>query len=179
MEYKSLKCPGCGGVKFEPAGENEWLCWHCGGRVTLAVGQCPYCGFTNEAEAGFCAHCGKDIAWECAACGRVNPAGAKHCQGCGRDLDQVDRIVKERLRTAAEWRERRVVGVQDMKEKEELDSQRRMAAFQEKERMRQEAIQQALAEQRAHERRMLMIMGGVMVLFIVVVVVVSIVAWLR
>jgi type II secretory pathway component PulM len=94
-------------------------------------------------------------------------------------LDQVDRIVGERLRTAAEWRERRVVGVREVKEKEELASQRRMVAFWEKERARQEAIQQALAEQRARERKMLMIVGGVVVLFVIVIIVVSIVTALR
>lgn len=179
MEYKSLKCPCCGGTKFESVDENEGLCWYCGGRVTLAVGQCPYCGFINEAGAGFCAHCGEDIAWECAVCGKANPAGAGHCQGCGRNLDQVGRIVKERLRTAAEWRDRRVVGVRETKEKEELDSQRRMAGFWEKERARQEVIQRALEEQRAHERKVLLIVSGLMVLLIVVAAVVSIVIWLK
>ena len=179
MEYKPLKCPRCGGAEFEAVGENEWLCWYCGGRVTLIAGQCPYCGFGNEAKAGFCANCGEDIAWECAVCGKTNPAGAGYCQGCGRSLDQVDRIVGERLRTAAEWRGRRVAGVRKTKEKEELDSQRRMAVLWEKERARQEAIQQALAEQRARERKMLMIMGGLMAFLIVVAVVVSIVTWLR
>jgi hypothetical protein len=179
MEYKSLKCPNCGGSEFEAVGENEWLCWYCGGRVTLAAGQCPYCGFVNEVELGFCANCGEDIAWECAICGKVNPAGARYCQGCGRNLDQVERIVRERLRTTAEWRERRVVGVREMKEKEELDSQRRMAVFQEKERARQEAIRRALAEQRARERKMLMIVGGLMAFFILVAAIISIVTWLK
>ena len=179
MEYESLKCPRCGGAEFEVVGENEWLCWYCGGRVTLALGQRPFCGFVNEAEAGFCANCGEDIAWECVVCRKVNPAGAKYCQGCGRNLDQVDRIVRERLRPAAEWRESRVVGVRETKEKEELDSRRRMAVFWEKERTRQEAMQRALAEQRARERKMLMIMGGLMAFFVVVAVVVSIVTWLR
>jgi predicted amidophosphoribosyltransferase len=180
MEYKSLKCPCCGGARLEAVGENELLCWYCGGRVTLATGQCPYCGFINEAEAGFCANCGEDIAWECAVCGKANPAGARYCQGCGRNLDQVDRIVRERLRTATEWRERRVVGVRETKEKEELGSRRRMAVFWEKERARQEAIQRALAEQRARERKMLMIVGGLMAFFIVVAIVFSIiVTWLK
>jgi predicted amidophosphoribosyltransferase len=179
MEYKSLKCPCCGGAEFEVFGEKELLCWYCGSRVTLVTGQCPYCGFINETEAGFCAHCGQDIAWECAVCGKVNPAGARYCQACGRDLDQIDRIMKERLRTAAEWRERRVVGVREAKEREELGSQRRMAVFWEQERVRQEAIQQALAEQRERERKMLVITVGLMALLIVVAIVVSIVAWFR
>jgi hypothetical protein len=179
MEYKSLRCPCCGGTEFEAVGENEVLCWYCGGRLALAAGQCPYCGFINEAGAGFCAKCGQDIAWECAICGKVNPAGAGYCQGCGRNLDEAERIVKERLRTTAEWRAERVVGVRETKEKEELDSQRRMAVFLEKERARQEAIQRALAEQRARERRMLVIVGGLMALLIVVIVVVSIVAGLK
>lgn len=178
MEYKSLKCPCCGGAEFEAVGENELLCWYCGGRVTPAAGQCPSCGFINEAEAGSCINCGEDIAWECAVCGKVNPAGARYCQGCGRSLDQVDRIVKERLRTAVEWREGRVVGVRETKEKEELDSRRRMAVLWEKERARQEAILRALAEQRARERKMLMIAGGLMA-FLVVVAVVLIVTWLK
>jgi predicted amidophosphoribosyltransferase len=179
MEYKSLKCPCCGGAEFEAIGENEWLCWYCGSRLTLTAGQCPYCGFVNEAEAGFCANCGEDIAWECAICGKVNPAGARYCQGCGRNLDQADRIVRERLRTTAEWRERRVMGVRETKEKEELDSRRRMAVFWEKEQVRQEAIQRALAEQKARERRMLLMVGGVVTFFIVVAVVVSIVTGLK
>jgi len=178
MEYKSLKCPCCGGAEFEAVGENELLCWYCGGRVTLTAGQCPSCGFINEAEAGSCVNCGEDIAWECAVCGKVNSAGARYCRGCGRSLDQVDRIVKERLRTAVEWREGRVAGVRETKEKEELDSRRRMAVFWEKERARQEAIQRALAEQRARERKMLMIAGGLMA-FLVVVAVVLIVTWLK
>jgi predicted nucleic acid-binding Zn ribbon protein len=179
MDYKSLKCPCCGGAEFEAFGEKELLCWYCGSRVTLVMGQCPYCGFINEAGAGFCAHCGQDIAWECAICGKVNPAGARYCQGCGRDLDQADRIVRERLRTTAEWRGRRVTGVRETKEKEELDSQRRMAVFREKERARQEAIQRALAEQRERERKMLMITVGLVALLIVMAVVVSIVVWPR
>jgi hypothetical protein len=179
MEYKSLKCPCCGGAEFEAVGENEWLCWYCGGGVNLIAGQCPYCGFVNEAKAGFCANCGEDIAWECAVCGKTNPAGARYCQGCGRSLDQADRIVRERLRTAAEWRERRVAGVRETKEKEELNSQRRMAVLWEKERARQEAIQQALAEQRARERKMLMIVGGLTAFFILVAIIVSIVTWLK
>jgi hypothetical protein len=179
MEYKSLKCPCCGGTEFETVSENELLCWHCGGKVTLIAGQCPYCGFVNEAQAGFCANCGEDIAWECAICGKANPAGAGYCQGCGRSLDQADRIVRERLRTAAEWRERHVVGVRETKEKEELDSRRRMAVFREKEWTRQEATQQALAEQRARERKMLMIVSGLMAFLLMVAVVVSIVAWLK
>ncbi|NIO71124.1 MAG: hypothetical protein GTN71_19340 [Anaerolineae bacterium] len=178
MEYKSLKCSCCGGAEFEAVGENELLCWYCGGRATLTAGQCPSCGFINEAEAGSCVNCGKDIAWECAVCGKVNSAGAGYCQGCGRSLDQVDRIVKERLRTAVEWREGRVAGVRETKEKEELDSRRRMAVFWEKERARQEAIQRALAEQRARERKMLMIAGGLMA-FLVVVAVILIVTWLK
>lgn len=179
MEYKSLKCPNCGGAGFEAVGENQLLCWYCGGKVALTVGQCPYCGLLNEAKAGFCVNCGADIAWECAVCGKANPARARYCQGCGRNLDQVDRIVRERLRTAAEWRERRVVSVRETKEKEELDSQRRMAVFWEKERARQEAIQRALAEQRARERKMLVIVGGLMAFLVVVAVIVSIVTWVK
>jgi ribosomal protein L40E len=179
MEYKSLKCPCCGGAEFETVGENELLCWHCGGRVTLTAGQCPFCGFINEAEAGFCANCGEDIVWECAVCGKANPAGARYCQGCGRSVDQVDKMMGERLRTDAEWRERRVAGVREMKEKEELDSRRRMAAFWEKERAQQEKIRQALAEQRERERKMLVIVIGLMVLFFVAVIAVSIVTSLK
>jgi hypothetical protein len=179
MEYKTLKCPCCGGTEFEALGESELLCWYCGGRVTLIVGRCLYCGFINEAGAGFCTNCGEDIAWECAICGKANPAGAEYCQGCGRSLDQADRIVRERLRTTAEWWERRVAGVRETKEKQELDSQQRMAVFREKERVRQEAIQRALVEQRVRERRMLMIVGGLIVFFIVVVVVVTIVTGLK
>jgi len=179
MEYKSLRCPNCGGAEFEAIGESEWLCWYCGGRVALTVGQCPYCGFVNEPGVGFCANCGRDIAWECAVCGKTNPAGTRYCQGCGRTIDQVERIVRERLRTTAEWRERRVVGVREVKEKEELDSQRRMAVFWEKERARQEAVRRALAEQRARERKVLIMVAGVMVFFILVVILVSIAAWLR
>ena len=179
MEYKSLKCPCCGGAEFETVGENELLCWYCGGRVTLTAGQCPFCGFINKAEAGFCANCGEDIVWECAVCGKANPAGVRYCQGCGRSVDQVDKMMGERLRTDAEWRERRVAGVQEMKEKEELDSRRRMAAFWEKERARQEKIRQALAEQRERERKMLMVVIGLMVLFFVAVIVVSIVTSLK
>lgn len=179
MEYKSLKCPCCGGAEFELAGESELLCWYCGGKVVPVVGQCPYCGFVNEAKAGFCANCGEDIAWECAICGKVNPAGARYCQGCGRSLSEVDRIVRERLMTTFKWRERRIVGVQEMKEKEEIGSQRRMAVFQEKERARQEAIRRALAEQKAREQKMLIIMGGLMAFLIVVIVVVSILTSLR
>jgi tRNA A37 threonylcarbamoyladenosine dehydratase len=179
MEYKSLKCPSCGGAEFEAVGESEFLCWYCGARMTLTTGQCPYCGFFNEAGAGFCANCGEDIAWECAICGRANPAGVRYCQGCGRNLDQAARIVRERLRTAAEWREKRALGVQEVREKEELASRQRMAVFQEKERLRQEATQRALAEQRARERKMLMIVSGLIALLIVVVVLVSIVTWLK
>jgi hypothetical protein len=180
MEYKSLKCPCCGGTGFEGVGENELLCWYCGSRVTLTAGQCPYCGFINEAGVGFCANCGEDVAWECAVCGKANPAGARYCQGCGRNLGQVDRIVRERLRTATEWRERRVLGVRETKEKEELGSRRRMEVFWEKERARQKAIQRALAEQRARERRMLMIVGGLMAFVFVVAIVFSIiVTWLK
>lgn len=179
MEYKSLKCPCCGGAEFETVGGSELLCWYCGSRVTLAAGQCPYCGFINEAAAGFCGNCGEDIAWECAVCGKVNSAGARYCQGCGRDLDQVDRIVRERLRAAAEWRERRVVGVREVKEKEELDSRRRMAVFWEKEQARQEVMRRALAEQRARERKMLMVLGGLMAFLVIVVIVVSIVTGLK
>jgi predicted nucleic acid-binding Zn ribbon protein len=179
MEYKSLKCPCCGGTEFEVVADNELLCWYCGDSVTLTAGQCPFCGLINEAGAGFCATCGEDIAWECAVCGKANPAGARYCQGCGRSPDQVDRMMRERLRTAAEWRERRVAGVRETKEKEELDSRRRMAVFWEKERARQEAIQQTLAEQRARERRMLMIVIGLIALFLAVAVVISIVAWLK
>ncbi|HID61561.1 MAG TPA: methylenetetrahydrofolate--tRNA-(uracil(54)-C(5))-methyltransferase (FADH(2)-oxidizing) TrmFO, partial [Anaerolineae bacterium] len=65
MEYTPLKCPRCGRAEFETLGENELRCWHCGGKMVLAVGRCPYCGFVNEAEAGFCANCGEGIAWEC------------------------------------------------------------------------------------------------------------------
>jgi hypothetical protein len=85
--------------------------------------------------------------------------------------------VRERLRTTAEWRERRVVGVQEMKEREELDSRRRMAVFWEKERARQEAIQRDLAEQRARERKTLMIVGGLMAFFFVVAIIISIITW--
>jgi len=179
MEHKSLKCPRCGGAEFEAVGENELLCWYCAGRVTLTAGQCPYCGFVNEAKAGFCANCGEDVAWECTVCGKVNPAGARYCQGCGRSLDQADRIVRERLRTAAEWREKRIAGVRETKEKEKLASRRRMAVLWEKERARQEAIQRALTEQRARERKMLMIMGGLMAFLIVVTIIISIVTWLK
>lgn len=179
MAYKPFKCPNCGGAVLEAVGGSELLCWYCGSRVTLVVGQCPYCGFVNEPGAGFCANCGEDIAWECAVCGEANPAGTRYCQGCGRTIDQVERIVKERLRTTAEWRERRVVGVREVKEKEEMDSQRRMTIFWEKERARQEAVRRALAEQRARERKMLMLVGGVMAFFVLMVIVVSIVTWLK
>jgi hypothetical protein len=179
MEYKPLKCPCCGGAEFEAVGRAELLCWYCGGKVTLTVGECPYCGCLNEATVGLCVNCGEEIAWECTVCGEVNPAGDRYCQGCGRSLDEADRIVRERLRTTAEWRERRVVGVRETREREELDSRRRMAVFWEKERARQEAIQRALAEQEARERKMLMIVGGLMALVVVVVIIISIISWLK
>lgn len=147
--------------------------------MTLTAGECPYCGCLNEATAGLCVNCGEDIAWECTVCGEVNPAGGRYCQGCGRSLDEADRIVRERLRTTAEWRERRVVGVRETREREELDSRRRMAVFWEKERARQEAIQRALAEQKARERKMLMIVGGLMALLVVMAIIISIISWLK
>jgi hypothetical protein len=179
MEYKSLECPCCGGAEFEAVGRAELLCWYCGGKLALTAGECHYCGYFNEATVGLCVNCGEDIAWECTVCGELNPAGDRYCQGCGRSLDEADRIVRERLRTTAEWRERRVGGVRETREREELGSRRRMAVFWEKERARQEAMQRALAEQKARERKMLMIVGGLMALVVVVVVIISILSWLK
>jgi type II secretory pathway component PulM len=54
-----------------------------------------------------------------------------------------------------------------------------MAVFWEKERARQEAIQRALAEQKARERKMLMIVGSLMALVVVMVIIISIISWLK
>jgi class 3 adenylate cyclase len=47
---------------------------------------CPSCGEGVDAEARFCASCGRPLAETCPSCGAVTKVGARFCASCGQRL---------------------------------------------------------------------------------------------
>lgn len=47
---------------------------------------CPACAHANNANARFCATCGKTLILRCNNCGRPNRLNARYCQTCGQHI---------------------------------------------------------------------------------------------
>jgi hypothetical protein len=138
------RCPQCGGTAFDPLGGEALRCRGCDAEFDLSTDLCPDCRFLNPPGQKFCAQC-----------------------GCSLEADSVGRMLRDRLRTARQWREERQQVIRRLVAQDLLASQRRTEAFLRQEEERLERERQAMAAARERERRLL-IVWGLVVLFIAV-----------
>ncbi len=144
MAKELPRCPQCDGTAFESRGGEALRCRGCGTEFDLSTDLCPQCGFLNLPGQRFCAHC-----------------------GCSLAADAVDRVFRDRLRTARQWREERQQVIRRLVAQDLMASQRRMEALLREEQERLERERRAIAAARERERRLL-ITWGVIVLVVLV-----------
>jgi ribosomal protein L40E len=132
---------------------------------------CPHCQVLNRLEADFCAKCGEKLKRGCPACGAENWAGAEFCISCGRDLDLLTYMAQRQTHGFQTLLEEQRQMARTLKDKEDADSQKRLAQMWDVERRRQEFLAQQSAEQRQQQSRLLVSLSVVVVLFVGLIIV--------
>lgn len=126
----AFKCPHCGSQAFTDYGDGLIACQRCYTQFDLNRQQCPYCGSLLAEGVSVCLQCGADLRGGLA-----------------------ERTIKEQLMTPSDRHRERQSVVRQGREADKEASRRRLDAWWEEERARQEAeLQKKMARQRRERR---------------------------
>jgi hypothetical protein len=172
MHLDDFECPNCGANEMVLGERQRLECNFCGTSFGEVTRICPRCGHYGEVGARHCQQCGAQIRRECPACGVENSTAASNCVHCGRNLDLIEQMTRRWQLTTQQRLYDQMAGMASLKEEEVRASQERMAAFQEAERIRQEALALSRATRLKQDRQIFrwVVAGIVAFIFLVVVV---------
>ena len=145
---------------------------------------CPKCSTPDleVAEDGTidCPNCGilqTDRLKVCPACGHENAFNAENCLVCEEPLTIVSQIMIMQSDHSQPFRLKQVRSqASAIKEREERASQRRMEAFQEIDRRREQAVTEAQEAQKAYQKRVstiVFIIAGLFIIFVALYITIS------
>ncbi len=164
-----LTCPNCTHpIDLKEQGQ-QILCPACSSHLLLEGHVCPTCGQYHKEEAGFCRACGTAMTRTCERCGTTNWAGAEYCQDCGAALDIFQLLHLHNRHSTMTRLDEQMREAQAFKEKEQADSERRMAMLLEKERERLQGIRERREAQKKQDRQLMWTAVFVLSIFVVIV----------
>jgi ribosomal protein L40E len=170
---EKLICPECKTtMTLNPDG--SLTCPACGKGYGPPERLCPICGQIGQQGADQCGRCDTELVRVCAQCGTRNWSGASRCRQCGTELEIVG-LMAERLALGTSGRLRQQMEASaEIKEREEVDSQRRMDSLWQKEHQRQQEIAAARSRQKEQERMFirLTLIGGLGILIAAIILIV-------
>ena len=148
----TMNCPNCSTPGLEVTDDGTIDCPNCGILQASGLKVCPACGHENILNAENCIVCEEPIT----ILSQILTMQSDH--------SQPFRLKQARSRASA------------IKEREERGSQRRMEAFQEIDRRREQALAETQEAQKVHQRRVstvLFIIAGLFVIFIALFITIS------
>lgn len=168
----TLLCQHCEGAGLELQPGGQAVCRYCGSANMLDGVICPHCENVNPPGSTACGQCRRALTRACPRCGTANWAGAETCQACGASLDSVATLSNRLGLDPAERLNAQQRSARDLKEREALDAERRLAELNAIE-VRRQANLRAAQQKKAAEQRVLYLGTAVVVLVIATVVIVS------
>lgn len=163
-----IACPNCGrpiDLGRQTTSGQQVHCDACGGQFLLRGHVCPYCGAYHEQESQFCRQCGAALTRRCYQCQTINWIGDEYCAHCGAPMDIVDLVIRGHNVETQDRLYANMEEAQALKQQEASASNERLGRMMERERARQEALQQEMQARKEDERKMmqgLLIAVGVM-----------------
>ncbi|MBN1267685.1 MAG: hypothetical protein JXA25_19495 [Anaerolineales bacterium] len=149
-----MNCPNCDSPSIDFDIHGHWTCRECNASGILEKETCPQCGFILEGNGGFCPQCGAHVSI-------VETVLAR----------PADNLASSWLREV-----RQKAG--ELKNSEELASEKRMGTLRQQDETRLRAEREALQEARNKERKFLAIavLSG---LFLFIAVILAVLAYLQ
>jgi DNA-directed RNA polymerase subunit RPC12/RpoP len=164
-----LACPNCTHpIDLKEQGQ-QIVCPACGSHLLLEGHVCPTCGQYHKEAVGFCRICGTALMRTCERCRSSNWAGAEYCQDCGAALDIFQLLQLHNKHSTMTRLDEQMRDAHSFKEKEQADSDRRMAMLLENEQARLQAIHIRREAQKRQDRQLMMTAVFVLTIFILIV----------
>lgn len=168
---EEIACPNCQiPIDVREHGAHV-VCDACGSRFILRGRLCPHCNNYHEQEQDFCTQCGEALTRVCRHCGGSNWAGDEYCAACGAALDIFDLLALQDEQARHNFMEERRRQIRQMRELEELASEKRMEELQAIEEARQADVRRRLAQQRRQEQRLLLAVFAGVALFLLLLII--------
>lgn len=164
-----LACPNCAHQLDITEPNEQIICPACHSQLLLEGHVCPNCSQYHPTKSAFCQACGTALTRTCEKCRSHNWSGTEHCRECGAALDIFQLVHLHNKQATMDRLDGQMRDAQFFKEKERVDSDRRMAVLMEKERERQlqvHARQQAIKQ---HDRQLMATAAIVLTIFIIIV----------
>ena len=164
-----LACPNCTHpIDLKEQGQ-QITCPACNSQLLLEGHVCPTCGQYHTEETGFCTICGTALTRSCERCGTSNWAGAEYCQDCGAALDIFQLLQLHNKHSTMSRLDEQMREAHFFKEKEQADSNQRMAALMENERERLRGIHERREAQKRQDRQLMFTAVFVLSIFVLIV----------
>lgn len=164
-----LACPSCTHpISIKDQGQ-QLQCPACGSQLLLDGHVCPGCGHYHAQDSGFCQTCGTAMTRNCERCHTRNWTGAEYCQECGAPLDIFHILHLHNKQTTMNRLNEQMRDAQFFKEKEKIDSEKRMAILLEQEQERLQAIRERQAVQKKQDQQLIFTAVFVLAIFLIIV----------
>ncbi|MCA9918936.1 MAG: zinc ribbon domain-containing protein [Anaerolineales bacterium] len=164
-----LACPSCTHpINLQEQGQ-QIECPACGSHLLLAGHVCPTCGQYHKEDSGFCRACGTAMTRVCEKCRASNWAGAEYCQECGAALDIFQLLHLHNKQATMNRLDEQMRDAEYFKEKERIDSERRMAMLLEEEEERLQGIRERQATQKKQDQQLMLTAVFVLTIFVLIV----------
>lgn len=164
-----LTCPSCTHpINLKEQGQ-QIECPACRSQLLLEGHVCPTCGQYHKEETAFCRICGTAMTRTCEKCGTHNWAGAEYCRDCGGALDIFQLLHLHHKQSTMTRLDEQMREARQFKEKEQADSERRMAQLMEKEWERLRGIREQQEAQKKQDQQLMMTAVFVLSVFVLIV----------
>lgn len=164
-----LACPTCTHPIDLKEQSQQIVCPACSSHLLLDGHVCPTCGQYHKEITGFCRICGTAMTRTCERCGISNWSGAEYCQDCGAALDIFQLLQLHNKHSTMARLDEQMREAPAFKEKERIDSDRRMAILLENERERLLAVYTRREALKKQDRQLMITAVFVLTIFILIV----------
>ena len=164
-----LTCPSCTHpIDLREQGQ-QIVCPACSSPLLLEGHVCPTCNQYHKEEASFCRICGTAMMRTCERCGASNWSGAEYCQDCGAALDIFQLLHLHNKHSTMARLDEQMREAKLFKEKEQADSDQRMALLLENERERLRDIYERREAQKKQDHQLMLTAVFVLSVFVIIV----------
>lgn len=167
--FTEIACPNClHPIDIRQHGRHV-TCVACQSQFVLDGHICPRCNGYHAQEQGFCGECGAPLTRVCQKCRTANWAGDEYCKQCGAAMDILELLKVNYAQTTADRLQAHQEWAQEIKAKEEADSQRRMAQLVAQEQARLTELAQLRAARKQKDKHLFLLITLFAVLFLVII----------
>jgi DNA-directed RNA polymerase subunit RPC12/RpoP len=164
-----LACPNCTHpINLKDQGE-QIECPACRSQLLLNGHVCPTCSHYHKEQTSFCHTCGTATTRTCEKCLASNWAGAEYCQECGAALDIFQLLHLQYKQSTMNRLDEQMREAHYFKEKERVDSERRMGLLMAEEQERLRGIRERQAVQKRQDQQLIFTAVLILSIFILIV----------